>query len=269
MKKIIIDKNGKRSYSGSKKKKWTFFVILLTIIGGLSLLYYYLDPHRQFTIIVPCHLEAKKEDEKLSNNKTISEQETSFTLRDKINNHQEVLKTLTDPKGKENLQKIITFLEKKERSYQQKKNIQTYLFHSKEALKEKDSKINNKLPLAEKHFLTEEKLKQEKEVLYLEEKEKAWQEKEELEQILKGIVEKLKNSSLTTQERTNLMKDKENLETKRDKLGQEIEKISNQIQIRNRIETLTKESEQTTDETIQACYQAEKERLTAQLEMWQ
>ncbi|MDV3174404.1 MAG: hypothetical protein Q8901_01305 [Candidatus Phytoplasma stylosanthis] len=163
MKKIIIDKNGKRSYGGSKKKKWTFFVILLTIIGGLSLLYYYLDPHRQFTIIVPCHLEEKKEDEKLSNNKTISEQET--LLRDQINNHQEVLKTLTDPKGKENLQKIITFLEKKEKSYQQKKNIQTYLLHLKESLKEKDSKRNDKLPLAEKHFLTEEKLKQEKEVL--------------------------------------------------------------------------------------------------------
>ncbi|MDV3170839.1 MAG: hypothetical protein Q8781_00860 [Candidatus Phytoplasma stylosanthis] len=65
------------------------------------------------------------------------------------------------------------------------------------------------------------------------------------------------------------MKDKENLETKRDKLVQEIEKISNQIQIRNRIETLTKESEKITDETIQACYQAEKERLTAQLEVWQ
>ncbi|MDV3198440.1 MAG: hypothetical protein Q8888_02145 [Vigna little leaf phytoplasma] len=253
----------KRKYWTKPKHKWIFLMILVTLIGGLSLLYYYFDPHQQFTQVG----EVKpKTDLPLAAPITPSDE---FVLKTQIEAHQAVLKTITDPHRKENLQKIITYLTQKQTEGDQKKNINTYLQQLKVELKEKESKINDQLPLAEKHFLTEAKLKQEKEILYLEAKGKMWQEKAELVQILKGIKEKLQNSHLTTQEKTNFTKDQENLEKKIETITKEMHQINEKIQLRKRLAALNQESQQATDETIKACFQVEKEAIMAQLEPWQ
>lgn len=252
-------------------RKWIdCFLIIIIVISLLGTIYYAFNLKNVF--------QKNKENNAtlilLNENRNDNDLDWEITQVESLNQKikkrkKELTNSSLDAQTKENLQKIIQHQELEKEALQNKIDFKLYLHDLEKEIQSINETLQTKIPLTEKHFLTEKKLKQEKELIYLKSKINLFQEKDELQQILlPGLQDKLKNANLTSNERNNLVQDKTRLENKMQDIKAEINKISQQIQVRNKIKDLETEIETEKDETLKQFLETEKKNAETKLEPW-
>ncbi|KND62725.1 hypothetical protein [Candidatus Phytoplasma phoenicium] len=228
---------------------WSLWVIGIMIVG--------------FCFVVSL-LKDKTED---NPNKVITPPSSSTTVDfiEQLEECQKLLKqTNVTPEYQKILQAIVHKLETKIQRAEEQKAFQAYLSNLSAEILDLEKQLNEQpLSLIKKNTLSGKKLKKEKELIQLKEQKDLFQEKEELQtQVLPNLEEKLKETSLTPQDKTNLTKEKTKWENRLQEIETFLIKIKNQQRIHT-LEKLIRQEEE--DESLTKLLEEEKNYLSSQI----